>query len=236
MPLATTRKLLLVLDYVFGNPALLRQALRHRSAGAPHNERMEFLGDALLGAIVAETLAERLPRADEGELTRARTSVVRESALADVARGLSLGDALVVGPGELKSGGRRRDSILADSLEAVIAAIYLDAGWDACRIQVRTLFAEVIERAIEARTDKDPKTLLQEWLQAQQLALPEYQLLDTTGPEHAREFSVRCLVAEPAQFADGVAGSRKLAETAAARMVCVMLGVVSQAGVDDDRV
>lgn len=218
------------LDHQFGNPDLLQRALRHRSAGAPHNERMEFLGDALLGAIVAEILSEQLPKADEGELTRARASIVRESALAEVARSFNLGDSLALGAGELKSGGRRRDSILADSLEAVIAAIYLDAGWEACRVQVRTLFGGVIERAISVRTEKDPKTLLQEWLQSHQLALPEYELLDCSGPDHAREFSVRCRLLEPPRFAEGAAGSRKLAETAAARSLCVMLGVLPPAG------
>ncbi len=195
---------------------------------------MEFLGDALLGAIVAETLSERLPRADEGELTRARASVVRESALADVARAAGLGDSLVLGPGELKSGGRRRDSILADSLEAVIAAVYLDAGWDACRVQVRSLFGNAIERAVSARVEKDAKTLLQEWLQGRQLGLPEYELLDTTGPDHAREFSVRCRVVDPPAYADAVAGSRKLAETGAARSLCMMLGVLPPDGAFDE--
>jgi len=187
---------------------------------------MEFLGDALLGAIIAETLWERLPRADEGELTRVRSSVVRESTLADVARSMGLGDALLLGGGELKSGGRRRDSILADSLEAVIAAIHLDGGWQVCRAQVRDMFDAVIERAIAARSDKDPKTLLQEWLQARQRALPEYELLDTSGPDHAREFSVCCRLREPPHSAEATASSRKLAEIEAARRLCTMLGVL----------
>jgi ribonuclease-3 len=127
--------------HAFGKPELLRQALRHRSAGAPHNERMEFLGDALVNLIVAEALHARWPRADEGALTRARAALVRESSLAEIARGLKLGDALELGPGELKTGGHRRDSILADALEAVVAAIHLDAGFEACRAAVLPWFA-----------------------------------------------------------------------------------------------
>ncbi len=218
------------LGYEFGDPALLLQALRHRSAGSPHNERMEFLGDALLGAIIAEELSQRLPRSDEGELTRVRSSVVRESTLADVARSMGLGDVLQLGGGELKSGGRRRDSILADSLEAVIAAIYLDGGWQACCNQVREMFDAAIDRAISARNDRDAKTLLQEWLQSRQRALPEYELLDATGPDHEREFSVRCRLAEPPHSAEASASSRKLAETEAARRLCVMLGVLPPTG------
>lgn len=214
------------LGYDFDDPALLQQALRHRSAGSPHNERMEFLGDALLGAIVAEALSQRLPRADEGELTRVRSSVVRESSLADVARAMGLGDALQLGGGELKSGGRRRESILADALEAVIAAIYLDGGWEACCAQVREMFDATIERAVAARADKDSKTLLQEWLQSRQWALPEYDLIDTTGPDHEREFSVCCRLVDPPHSARATASSRKLAETEAARRLCVMLGVL----------
>lgn len=218
------------LGYEFGDPALLQQALRHRSAGSPHNERMEFLGDALLGAIIAETLWQRMPRSDEGELTRVRSSVVRESTLADVARSLGLGDVLLLGGGELKSGGRRRDSILADSLEAVIAAIYLDGGWQACCVHVREMFDTVIERAVAARSDKDSKTLLQEWLQSRQRPLPEYELVDTTGPDHEREFSVCCRLTDSPHSAQATAGSRKLAETEAARRLCVMLGVLAPTG------
>lgn len=186
---------------------------------------MEFLGDALLGAIVAEDLWERLPRSDEGELTRVRTRVVRESALAEVARRNGVSDALVMGPGEMKSGGRRRDSVLADATEALIAAIFLDAGWEACRERVRDCFAQVIEGALDTRFDRDPKTRLQEWLQSRQLALPEYELLSVDGPEHERVFQVRCRVIEPAQAAIATGASRKQAEVASADAVCKLLGL-----------
>src|SRR6187549_597972 len=128
--------------HAFADPGLLAQALTHRSAGSPHNERLEFLGDALLNLIVAEQLYQRWPRADEGAMTRARAELVRESTLARIARELGLGERLTLGPGEMKSGGHRRDSILADALEAVVAAIYLDAGFDACRAVVLPWFEE----------------------------------------------------------------------------------------------
>ncbi len=221
---------------MFADAGLLDRALRHRSAGSPHNERMEFLGDALLGAIVAEALSTRLPNADEGELTRARTLVVRESALAEVARELGIGQALSLGPGELKSGGFRRDSILADALEAVMAAIYLDAGWLACRTEVCRMLDASITRAIGARSDKDPKTMLQEWLQARQLPLPDYELLETQGPDHARQFTVLCRVTQPPSHSEATAVSRKLAELAAARSVCERLGILPAADATDDRI
>ncbi|NLW97079.1 MAG: ribonuclease III, partial [Xanthomonadaceae bacterium] len=130
--------------HVFSTPSLLAQALTHRSAGAPHNERLEFLGDAVLGLVVAEALYARWPKADEGSLTRARAELVRESALAAVARRLEVGERLVLGPGEMKSGGHRRDSILSDALEAVIGAIYLDAGYEVCRRVVLPWFEEAV--------------------------------------------------------------------------------------------
>ncbi|MEO5566079.1 MAG: ribonuclease III family protein, partial [Luteimonas sp.] len=128
----------------FADPGLLRQAFTHRSAGSPHNERLEFLGDALLNLIVAEQLYLRWPKADEGAMTRARAELVRESSLAQLARGLEIGDQLTLGPGEMKSGGHRRDSILADATEALIAACYLDAGFDACRDMVVAWFEPVL--------------------------------------------------------------------------------------------
>lgn len=203
----------------FGNPELLRQALRHRSAGVPHNERLEFLGDALVNLIVAEALHDRWPKADEGALTRARASLVRESALAGLARGLDLGERMQFGPGELKSGGHRRDSILADAFEALVAAIYLDAGFEACRQRVLAWFGPLLEDLAITKVGKDPKTRLQEWLQARQLPRPEYQLIDSHGEDHARIFRVRCLVQEPALQAEGEGSSLRAAEQAAAERV-----------------
>lgn len=200
----------------FRDPELLQQALRHRSAGAPHNERLEFLGDALVNLVVAEALHARWPRADEGALTRARALLVRESALATLARRLELGPRLQLGPGELKSGGERRDSILADALEAVVGAIHLDAGFEVCRAVVLPWFEPVLDELPVGKVDKDPKTRLQEWLQGRQLPRPEYRLVDTRGDDHARVFRVRCEIREPALAEEAEAGSLRAAEQAAA--------------------
>ena len=204
----------------FNAPQLLAQALTHRSAGAPHNERLEFLGDALVNLVVAEALYLRWPRADEGALTRARAELVRESALAAIARELDLGPRLTLGPGELKSGGHRRDSILADALEAVVAAIHLDSDFDHCREVVLPWF----EPALAAlppphKVGKDAKTRLQEWLQARQRALPVYELVSESGDDHAKVFRVACALAEPAFRAEGEGSSRRAAEQAAAESV-----------------
>ena len=207
----------------FRDPALLQQALRHRSAGAGHNERMEFLGDALVNLIVAEALHDRWPKADEGELTRARASLVRESALAEIARGLKLGDRLALGPGEMKSGGQRRDSILADALEAVVAAIHLDAGFAACRDVVLPWFEPILAELPVGKVGKDAKTRLQEWLQARQVARPGYDLLETSGEDHARSFRVRCRIESPPLSAESEAGSLRAAEQAAAALVLAQL-------------
>jgi len=206
----------------FRDPDLLRRALRHRSAGPAHNERLEFLGDALVNLIVAQSLYEHWPRADEGALTRARASLVRESALAEVARRLGLGEALELGPGELKSGGHRRDSILADTLEAVVGAIHLDAGFEACRAIVLPWFEPAIQ-ALPTDVGKDAKTRLQEWLQARQLPRPEYTLIDTRGQDHARVFRVACETRDPARREEAEASSMRAAEQAAAELVLAEL-------------
>lgn len=201
----------------FSQPALLAQALTHRSAGSPHNERLEFLGDSLVNLFIAEALYARWPQADEGALTRTRAELVRESALAPIARDLELGARLTLGPGEMKSGGHRRDSILADALEAVVAAIYLDAGFEACRDRVLPWF----EPAMAAlppphKVGKDAKTRLQEWLQGRQKQLPVYALLEESGEEHARSFTVSCSVADPPVRSEGTGHSRRAAEQVAA--------------------
>lgn len=201
----------------FGNAALLAQALRHRSAGTPHNERLEFLGDGLVNLFIAEALYAHWPNADEGALTRARAELVRESSLAAIARGLELGPRLVMGPGEMKSGGHRRDSILADAVEAIVAAIYLDAGYEACRTVVLPWF----EAAIAAlppphKVGKDAKTRLQEWLQGRQKPLPQYELISESGEEHAKTFLVSCTLAQPAVRTEGEGSSRRAAEQVAA--------------------
>jgi ribonuclease III len=206
--------------HVFRDPGLLERALTHRSAAAVHNERLEFLGDALVGMIVAEALYIRWPKAVEGELTRARAELVRESSLAALARKLELGQRIVLGPGEMKSGGHRRDSILADVLEAVVAAIYLDAGFEACREVVLPWFAEAIDALPPPnKLGKDAKTRLQEWLQARQLPLPVYTLMAETGDDHAKLFLTECALSEPDVRREGEAPSRRAAEQLAAESV-----------------
>lgn len=208
----------------FGDQALRDQALRHRSAGAPHNERLEFLGDALVNLIVAEALYARWPAADEGGLTRARAALVRESALAAIARELDLGAQLHLGPGEMKTGGHRRDSILADAVEALVAAIYLDSGFEACRAAVLPWFeAPIAVLPPPHKLGKDAKTRLQEWLQARGRALPAYALLAEEGDEHARRFRVSCSVADPALTTEGEGTSRRSAEQAAAEAALDLL-------------
>jgi ribonuclease-3 len=212
--------------HAFRDPELLRQALRHRSAGVPNNERMEFLGDSLVNLIVAEALHARWPKADEGALTRARASLVRESALASIARDLELGERIQFGPGEMKSGGHRRDSILADALEAVVAAIHLDAGFDACRARVLPWFEAMLAELPVGKVEKDPKTQLQEWLQARQKPRPEYLLVDSSGEEHARTFRVLCRTEEPPLDAEGEGSSLRIAEQAAAALVLAQIEVL----------
>lgn len=203
------------LGYRFSDESLLRLALTHRSAGRPNNERLEFLGDALVNLVVAEMLFDARLRANEGELSRLRAQLVSEPALAERARELQLGDELKLGTGELKSGGFRRDSILADAFEALVAAIYRDGGYAACRQWLHAMFRQPVADAGSPR--KDPKTRLQEWLQARGLPLPHYELLAEQGEEHARRFEVACVIEQPCarRFA-GHGGSRRAAEQEAA--------------------
>ncbi|PJK09879.1 ribonuclease III [Lysobacteraceae bacterium NML120232] len=208
----------------FANPALLAQALRHRSAGQPHNERLEFLGDAVVNLLAAEALYAAWPKADEGALTRARTELVRESALAGIARSLELGACLELGPGEMKSGGHRRDSILADAVEAVIGAIYLDAGLEAARKVAMPWFTPLIAALPPPnKVGKDAKTRLQEWLQARGKPLPVYRLLAESGEEHARQFEVSCTLTDPPLHTGGAGTSRRAAEQVAAAAILLLL-------------
>ena len=204
------------IGHPFRDQGLLKQALTHRSAGAPHNERLEFLGDSIVNMLIAEALFLRWPKADEGALTRARASLVCEGALALIARTLQLGERLTLGPGEMKSGGHRRDSILADTVEAVVAAIYLDAGFEACRAHVLPWFEASLSAVPVGKPEKDPKTRLQEWLQARQKPLPAYELVSESGDDHAKHFHVRCNVADPKVTTEGEGSSRRAAEQQAA--------------------
>ncbi len=213
----------MTLAHRFRNPDLEQLALRHRSAGRSNNERLEFFGDALVNLVVSEALLERFPRADEGALTRVRSQLVRESTLASVARRLQLGDRLELGPGELKSGGFRRDSILADAVEALAAAVYLDAGFDAVRLAVLAWLAPELESAT-LDDGKDAKTRLQEWLQARQYALPRYSIEGTEGDEHDRQFRVRCEISMPPLAVEAEGRSRRSAEQSAAAAMLGRLG------------
>lgn len=204
------------IGHVFADQGLLAQALTHRSAGAPHNERLEFLGDSVVNLLVAEALFQRWPKADEGALTRARAELVREAALAVIARELQLGERLTMGPGEMKSGGHRRDSILADALEAVVAAIYIDAGFEGCRRVVLPWFEASLAALPVGRPEKDAKTRLQEWLQGRQRPLPVYDLVSESGDDHAKVFLARCTTLDPPLTAEGEGTSRRNAEQVAA--------------------
>ena len=203
------------LAYQFKNSQVLKQALTHRSFGADNNERLEFLGDALLDLIVGESLFNQHPGADEGNLSRLRSSIVNKSALAGIGREWNLGEHVLLGAGELKSGGRSRDSILADTVEAVVAAVYLDGGLAACRKLVDTWTLEFV-RNPEARQTKDAKTRLQEKMQASGHGLPDYQVLAIEGEAHAQSFLVECRVEGLERVHRGRGRSKRAAEQQAA--------------------
>lgn len=212
------------LAYQFRDPALLQLALCHRSAGKPDNERLEFLGDAVLGFIVADLLYRRHPTASEGELSRLRAKLVQRSTLAVVARQLQLGDHLRLGLGELKSGGAQRESILADAVEALVCALYLDGGLDVCRGKLEEWLDPLMdESGSEDQPGKDPKTRLQEWLQAHRKPLPVYTVAHITGSDHAQHFTVSCQVTPLPTAVQGSGGSRKEAEQQAAALVLQQL-------------
>lgn len=211
------------LGYRFADPALLDRALRHRSAGKDNNERLEFLGDAVLSLVIAEFLSERFPSAREGELSRMRSTLVKGVTLAKLAREFALGDYVLLGSGELKSGGHRRDSILADVVEALIGAIYTEAGFDVARQCVRTWFDARIDKIAPGEALKDPKTRLQEFLQAKGAALPEYELVDQSGQPHNQIFEVRCSTRLGGKIVTASATSRKKAEQAAAQQMLQLL-------------
>lgn len=211
------------LGYRFTRPELLRQALTHRSHSSPHNERLEFLGDSVLNCTVAILLFQQFPNLKEGELSRLRANLVRQETLAEIAADLNIGDALRLGEGELKSGGFRRPSILADALEAVFGAIYLDTGFDAARASIERLYRARIERIDPRQSGKDAKTALQEWLQGRRLPLPHYELAETRGDAHAQEFVVHCSIPSLDLQATGRGASRRAAEQEAAQSALARL-------------
>ncbi len=204
------------LGYAFRDRALLQQATTHRSFSADHNERLEFLGDSVLNLAVAHLLYAQLSQLPEGDLSRVRANLVKQDTLQDLALEIGLPEVIRLGEGELRSGGRKRPSILADALEALIGAVYLDGGYSAAQALVERLFRNVeIQPQMQAAA-KDPKTELQEWLQGRKLALPQYTVMATTGAAHRQTFEVACEVRELRQSQRGMGPSRRAAEQAAA--------------------
>jgi len=213
------------LGYCFSQPKLLLLALTHRSFSHHNNERMEFLGDSILGFLIAEALFGRFPGAREGQLSRLRAKLVKGQTLATIARRFSLGDWLQLGSGELKSGGFRRESILADSLEAVLGAIYLDGGIEAARDRALAWFADELGSLTLETPNKDAKTRLQEFLQSRGCELPQYQVLQVQGEPHQRHFVVECSAALLKEKTQGQGGSRRIAEQLSARAALIALGL-----------
>lgn len=212
------------IGYTFQQPELLELALTHRSySGKQNNERLEFLGDSLLNFIIGEALFQRFPHAREGQLSRLRANLVKGVTLTKIAQMLEVGPDLLLGPGELKSGGSRRDSILADSVEAIIGAIYLDGGMEPCKERVLAWFDPRLQKLNLDDTVKDNKTRLQEWLQAQKWTLPNYAILDIAGASHSQHFVVECAVEEAKLAFKGEGNSRRQAEQMAAGLMLTAL-------------
>ena len=204
------------IGYQFTRLELLTQALTHRSMGGQHNERLEFLGDSLLGMVIADALYHQFPKSPEGDLSRMRATLVRGQTLAELAREFSLGEHLRLGPGELKSGGFRRESILADATEAIIGAVYLDSDIETCRRLVLDWYKQRLAAIQPGVNQKDPKTQLQEWLQGRRLPLPEYEVVEVTGQAHNQCFVMSCKVQGHDQLITGRGTSRRKAEQDAA--------------------
>lgn len=206
------------LAYTFRDTGLLQQALTHRSHSALHNERLEFLGDSILNCVVASILYERFTKLDEGDLSRLRANLVKQQSLFEIAQKLELSQFLRLGEGELKSGGFRRPSILADTLEALLGAIFLDTGFDAARDVIRAFYIPLLDSVDPRTLGKDAKTLLQEFLQSKKISLPTYNVVATHGAAHSQEFEVECLVPKLNVQVFGRGGSRRAGEQAAARL------------------
>ncbi|MGR2740086.1 ribonuclease III [Billgrantia sp. Q4P2] len=211
------------IGHTFRDDSLLELAMTHRSFGGQNNERLEFLGDSIVNFVIAEALYERFPQAREGQLSRLRARLVRGQTLAELAREMSFGECLRLGSGEMKSGGHRRDSILADAVEAVLGAIYLDAGMDVARTRVLAWYAERLEAIDLQDTQKDPKTRLQEFLQSRQSSLPRYEVVTVEGEAHDQTFTVECHVELLDSHTLGTGSSRRHAEQQAAELALLQL-------------
>jgi len=213
------------LQYRFHDASLLQQALTHRSATNRNNERLEFLGDAVLDFVVSEAVYLARPEAPEGDLSKLRASLVKDESLAELALELGLGEHLILGSGERKTGGHRRGSILADALEAIFGAVFLDAGFDAAKALINRVYEERYRELPDVGDLRDPKTRLQEWLQARKMALPKYELVKVFGQEHKRRFSITCTVVEKSLLTDGESTTRRKAEQkAASKMIEILIG------------
>lgn len=206
------------LEYTFRNEVLLTEALTHRSAASVNNERLEFLGDGILNFVIAAKLFEQYAEMNEGDLSRLRASLVNKDSLADIAKFLELGQFIRLGSGELKSGGRRRDSILADAVEAIFGAVYIDSGFDTCRALILRLYADKLQNIPDVQTLKDPKTCLQELLQSRHYPLPDYTVLEVTGKAHNQMFKVECSIEDLNCTTSAQGRSRRKAEQAAAKL------------------
>ncbi|WP_119394009.1 ribonuclease III [Salinibius halmophilus] len=223
--MASIKQLQKRINYHFQNPEFLEQALTHRSVGAKNNERLEFLGDAILNMAVARDLYQRFPKAREGQMSRLRASMVKGKTLAEIAREFELGDYLRLGSGELKSGGFRRESILADAVEAIIGAISLDADLVVAEAKTLEWYESRLRELTLEDVRKDNKTRLQEYLQGKRLALPEYEVISITGEPHCQEFTVQCRL-EDGSESIAVGSSRKLAEQKSALALLEQLGII----------
>jgi len=211
------------LGYRFNDAYLLQQALTHRSCPGDNNERLEFLGDAVLDVVIAEVVFRTHANAPEGDLSRLRASLVKDTSLAELSSSLGLGDHLVLGGGERKSGGHRRDSILADALEAIFGAVYLDAGFEAARSVIERAFGDRLTNLPSVDELRDPKTRLQEWLQARALGLPSYELANVSGKAHQQNFEVNCSVRDGKTMTIGSGTTRRNAEQESAEKMLAAL-------------
>lgn len=211
------------LQYRFQNAELFQQALTHRSATRHNNERLEFLGDAVLDFVISEAVYVLNPAAPEGDLTRLRASLVKEETLAELALDMQLGEQLILGSGEQKTGAHRRESILADALEAIFGAVFLDQGFAAAKAVIESVYAQRLRELPDVAELRDPKTRLQEWLQARKMGLPVYEVVAVSGKQHQQKISVTCAVQEKPATTSGESTTRRKAEQKAARKMFALL-------------
>lgn len=216
-------KLCRKIGYSFKDDSLLAEAITHRSKHSINNERLEFLGDSVLGYVISSELFRCFPEATEGELTRGRALLVKGETLAELALAMDLGEFLQLGPGELKSGGYRRKSILSDAMEAIIGAIYIDGGLDPARTHILSIYGDKLKNISLKKVSKDPKTQLQEYMQAQKSPLPQYEVISTSGSDHDQVFEVSCKISGIPKLVLGTGTSRRKAEQDAAKKVLMIL-------------